>query len=149
MEPARPHTSVSTPGRPLAALRRDDGSMSLLVLVTVVALFAIAALVIDGGGKLRARAHAEGAAHEAARAGGQAVNAGQAISGDGITVDRNAAVAAARSYLAAAGVSGTVRVSEDGSALEVRVSETYDPLFWAGGGWAVTGTGSADLVYRG
>ncbi|TGB15553.1 hypothetical protein E2651_02555 [Streptomyces sp. MZ04] len=123
--------------------------MTLFVLVTITALFAVAALVVDGGGKLRARAHAQGVAHEAARAGGQAVDAGKAISGDGITVDRNAAVAAARAYLSSAGVSGTVQVGENGATLDVTVSETYDPVFWGGGGWTVTGKGSADMVYRG
>ncbi|WP_424892299.1 pilus assembly protein TadG-related protein [Streptomyces sp. XH2] len=132
-----------------AARRNDDGAMSLFVLVTIVGLFAIAALVIDGGGKLRALTHAEGVAQEAARAGGQAIDAGKAISGQGITVDRNAAVAAARSYLTAAGASGTVTVSDDGAALKVTVAETYSPKFLPGGGWSVTGRASADLVYRG
>jgi hypothetical protein len=134
---------------PLRWWRRDDGSMSLFVLVTVVGLFAVAALVVDGGGKLRALNNAEGVANEAARAGGQAVDAGKAISGEGITVDRNAAVAAARSYLAQAGVSGTVRVSADGASLQVTVIENYSPLFLPGGNWSVTGKGNADLVYRG
>ncbi|MFF4531561.1 pilus assembly protein TadG-related protein [Streptomyces sp. NPDC001407] len=133
----------------LAAARRDDGAMSLFVLVTIVGLFAVAALVIDGGGKLRALSHAEGVAQEAARAGGQAIDAGKAISGQGITVDRNAAVAAARSYLSAAGASGTVTVSDDGASLKVTVSETYSPKFLPGGDWSVSGRASADLVYRG
>lgn len=123
--------------------------MTLFVLVTVVGLFAVAGLVIDGGGKLRALTHAEGVAFEAARAGGQAIDAGKAISGEGITVDRNAAVAAARSYLSQAGVVGEVRVSDDGASLQVTVSEHYDPMFLPGGGWTVTGEGSADLIYRG
>jgi len=143
----------STSRRPAAALarrwRQDDGSMSLFVAMTIVGLFAIAALVIDGGGKLKALNHAEGAANEAARAGGQALDAGKAISGEDITVDRNAAVAAARSYLARAHVSGSVRVSDDGSSLHVTVHETYDPLFMPGDNWSVSGSGSADLVYRG
>ncbi|MFD8416896.1 pilus assembly protein TadG-related protein [Streptomyces sp. NPDC059650] len=144
-----------TPARtPLArrirrALRDDRGSMSLFALVTIVALLAVAALVIDGGGKLRARTHAEGVAHEAARAGGQAVDAGKAIAGRGVSVDRNQAVAAARTYLSRAGVTGSVSVSEDGGSLQVTVSESYHPLFLGGGSWSVTGHGSANLVYRG
>ncbi|WP_328373185.1 hypothetical protein OG800_49835 (plasmid) [Streptomyces sp. NBC_00445] len=122
--------------------------MSLLVLGTVVGLFAIAALVIDGGGKLRTLNHAEAVANEAARAGGQAIDAGKAISGEGITVDRNAAVAAARAYLARAGVSGSVQISDDGAALMVTVHEAYTPVFLLGWDGTVTGTGSADLVYR-
>ncbi|MFD0437266.1 pilus assembly protein TadG-related protein [Streptomyces chartreusis] len=131
------------------ALSNDRGSMSLFVLVTVVALFLVAALVYDGAGKLRALTRAEGVAHEAARAGGQAVDAGKAISGGGVSVDRNAAVAAARTYLNREGVSGTVSVSEDGGSLEVTVTESYHALFLAGASGSVTGHGSANLVYRG
>ncbi|MEU9254535.1 pilus assembly protein TadG-related protein [Streptomyces sp. NPDC048270] len=131
------------------ALSSDRGSMSLFVLVTIVALLAVAALVVDGGGKLRARTHAEGVAHEAARAGGQAVDAGKVISGGGVSVDRNAAVAAARSYLSNAGVSGSVSVSEGGGSLEVTVTEHYQPVFLGSGSWSVTGQGRASLVYRG
>ncbi|MER6196066.1 hypothetical protein ABT234_01625 [Streptomyces sp. NPDC001586] len=131
------------------ALRDDRGAMSLFVLVTVVALFTVAALVYDGAGKLRALTHAEGVAHEAARAGGQAVDAGKAISGRGVSVDRNAAVAAARTYLSREGVSGTVTVSEDGGSLQVTVTESYHALFLGGASGSVTGRGSANLVYRG
>ncbi|MEU5958180.1 pilus assembly protein TadG-related protein [Streptomyces sp. NPDC047525] len=130
-------------------LRADRGSMSLFALVTIVALLAVAALVVDGGGKLRARTHAEGVASEAARAGGQAVDAGKVISGQGVSVDRNAAVAAARTYLSRAGATGSVQVSGNGDSLEVTVTETYQPLFLGGGDWSVTGQGSADLVYQG
>ncbi|MEU0214369.1 hypothetical protein RI578_41060 (plasmid) [Streptomyces sp. BB1-1-1] len=131
------------------ALRDDRGAMSLFVLVTIVALFLVAALVYDGAGKLRALTHAEGVAHEAARAGGQAVDAGKAISGQGVSVDRNAAVAAARTYLSREGVNGSVRVSEDGGSLEVTVTETYTALYLGGASGTVTGTGSANLVYQG
>ncbi|MCX4624564.1 hypothetical protein [Streptomyces albogriseolus] len=131
------------------ALRNDRGAMSVFALVTIVALFAVAALVYDGAGRLRALTHAEGVAHEAARAGGQAVDAGKAIAGEGITVDRNAAVAAARTYLSHAGVSGTVSVSEDGGSLEVTVTESYRAVFLSGASGSVTGHGSANLVYKG
>ncbi|MFF9458060.1 hypothetical protein [Streptomyces flaveolus] len=131
------------------ALRDDRGAMSLFVLVTVVALFLVAALVYDGAGRLRALTRAEGVAYEAARAGGQAVDAGKAISGGGISVDRNAAVAAARNYLSHAGVSGSVSVSEDGGSLEVTVFGSYRAVFLGGASGAVTGHGSANLVYQG
>ncbi|MFJ5851098.1 hypothetical protein [Streptomyces sp. NPDC092903] len=131
------------------ALHDDRGGMSLFVLVTIVALFAVAALVYDGAGKLRALTHAEGVAHEAARAGGQAVDAGKVISGGGVTVDRNAAVAAARTYLSREGVTGSVTVSENGGSLEVTVTETYHALYLGGASGTVTGKGSANLVYRG
>ncbi|MFJ8015006.1 pilus assembly protein TadG-related protein [Streptomyces sp. NPDC096339] len=123
--------------------------MSLFFLVTIVALLAVAALVVDGGGKLRARTHAEGVAQEAARAGGQAIDAGRVIAGGGVSVDRNAAVAAARSYLSSAGVAGSVSVSDDGGSLQVTVNENYQPVFLGSGNWSVTGHGRASLVYRG
>ncbi|MGV2915601.1 pilus assembly protein TadG-related protein [Streptomyces alfalfae] len=145
MTPARPDFA----SRIRRALRDDEGSMSLFALVTVVALLAVAALVIDGGGKLRARTHAEGVAFEAARAGGQAVDAGKVISGQGVSVDRNAAVAAARAYLSRADATGSVQVTGNGQSLEVTVTESYRAVFLGGASGSVTGHGSADLVYQG
>jgi hypothetical protein len=107
------------------ALRNDRGAMSVFALVTIVALFAVAALVYDGAGRLRALTHAEGVAHEAARAGGLVT------------------------YLSHAGVSGTVNVSEDGGSLEVTVTESYHAVFLGGASGSVTGHGSANLVYKG
>ncbi|MFD0332176.1 hypothetical protein ACFQZC_38250 [Streptacidiphilus monticola] len=75
----------------------------------IIGIFAVLALVVDGAGRLQALAKAEGTAQEAARAGAQALDVGQAIQGQGFTVDTSGqAAAAARAYLTQAGVTGTV-----------------------------------------
>ncbi|MET9396120.1 pilus assembly protein TadG-related protein [Kitasatospora sp. NPDC002965] len=127
--------------------RGDGGAISLFVAVCAVVIMLLLALVVDGAGKLSALNHAESAAQEAARAGAQSVNAGQAISGGGITVDRAAAQNAALAYLKSAGASGTVGWGGDGSII-VSVTQTYQPLLWPGSS-TVTGRGSAALIVQG
>ncbi|WP_153470657.1 pilus assembly protein TadG-related protein [Streptomyces kaniharaensis] len=127
--------------------RSDRGSISLFVAVSAATIMLLIAFVIDGAGKLRSLNHAESAAQEAARTGAQAVNAGQAISGGGITIDRNAAQNAALSYLRSAGATGTVTWGAGGS-INVAVTETYHPYFWPGD-MTVTGHGSATLIVQG
>ncbi|MDH6130507.1 pilus assembly protein TadG-related protein [Kitasatospora sp. GP82] len=125
----------------------EEGSITLFVAVAMVCVFLVIALVVDGGGKLRALNHAQASAQEAARAGADTVNTGQAISGDGITIDREAAQRAATAYLAHAGVTGTVSWGGDGSIV-VDVTEIYTPVSWPGTA-AVTGHASAKLIVQG
>jgi Flp pilus assembly protein TadG len=125
----------------------EQGSLSLMLAIVAVAIFAVLALVVDGGGRLQALAKAEGTAQEAARTGAQSLNYGQAISGNGFSVDTTGgAVAAAQAYLRQAGVSGTV--TPQGNRLDVTVTATYSPVFPFFGAWQVTGHGSAQLVYQ-
>lgn len=125
----------------------DQGSLSLMLAIVAVAIFAVLALVVDSGGRLQALAKAEGTAQEAARTGAQSLNYGQAISGDGFNVDTTGqAVTAAQAYLRQAGVTGTV--TPQGNRLDVTVTATYAPVFPFFGAWQVTGHGSAQLVYQ-
>nr|BEK71498.1 hypothetical protein KPHV_87250 [Kitasatospora purpeofusca] len=124
------------------------GAMSLLVAVVAVALLAGVALIVDGGGKLRAVSKAEATANEAARSGAQAINVGSAIAGDGIVIDREAALRAARSYLASAGVTGTAELSSDRRSIVVTVTATYRGVLIPGS-WQIGGHGSAALVVQG
>ncbi|MFC5911469.1 hypothetical protein [Streptacidiphilus monticola] len=118
-----------------------------MVAVVIIGIFAVLALVVDGAGRLQALAKAEGTAQEAARAGAQALDVGQAIQGQGFTVDTSGqAAAAARAYLTQAGVTGTV--TPDGDHLDVTVTAAYRPVFPFFGTWSVTGHGSAQLVYQ-
>ncbi|WP_327071863.1 hypothetical protein [Kitasatospora sp. NBC_01302] len=126
----------------------DRGSISLFVVTAVIAIFAVIALVADGADKLSALNHAQSTAQEAARIGADSVSAGAAISGDGITVDRNAAQRAATAYLQQAGVAGSVSFGSDGSII-VDTSTTFTPMFWPTGGGTVTGHASAKLVVQG
>jgi Flp pilus assembly protein TadG len=129
--------------REIRARRDDDrGAIALFVVVFTVALLAAVGLVVDGGGKVRALQRADEAAREAARAGSQMLDVPAAVRGNGISIDSAAAARAARAYLDAAGVYGTVTV--EGSAVHVSTSVTYQPVFLgAAGVGPITVTGSA------
>lgn len=118
-----------------------------MLALLMVAIFAVLALVVDGGGRLQALAKAEATAQEAARTGAQSLDYGQAIEGNGFSVDADGgAVTAAQAYLHQAGVTGTV--TPDGNRLQVTVTATYSPVFPFFGSWQVTGHGSAVLLYQ-
>ncbi|WP_060903236.1 pilus assembly protein TadG-related protein [Streptomyces europaeiscabiei] len=128
----------------------DRGGVTVFVAVCVVALIGIIGVAVDGGSKMRATERADYLAGEAARAGGQAIDPAQAIPGEAIVVDPQAAVAAARAYLAAAGVGGTVSVSGDGTTLTVTVADAYETKFLPVvgiGSLAVTGHATATLLH--
>jgi len=132
-------------------LRRDDGGVAVFVAVCVVALLGIIGLVLDGGGKLRATERADAVAFEAARAGGQAIAPGAAVSGDAIRVDPQAAAAAAYAYLGRAGVSGKVSFTENNARVVVTVTDSYATKFLPVvgiGSMAVSGHGSATLLHK-
>jgi hypothetical protein len=125
----------------------EDGAVSLFVIVVVVALIAAIGLVVDGGGKIRALERADEAAREAARAGSQMLDVPSAVRGEGVRIDPAGAARAARAYLAAAGVDGSVTV--EGNAVQVSTSVTYEPVFLSVAGvgpMTVTGTASARPV---
>jgi hypothetical protein len=107
----------------------DQGQISLLVLVLTIAVLAMIGLSVDGGGKIRALQRADNLAAEAARAAGQALQAAQAIQGGPKIIDPDAGVAAARAYLAATGVTGTVTVWPDRRHVTITVTITYQTRF--------------------
>lgn len=120
---------------------REDGSVTLLLVVAVLALFAAVGLVVDGAGKIRALQRADDVAAEAARAAGQAVGA-SAVQGRPGVLDTTRAAQAARAYLRAAGVTGDVQVR--GATVRVTTTVTFRPvLLGAAGVGPVTLTGSA------
>lgn len=128
----------------------DRGGISVYVAICTVALLGIIGLVVDGAGKLRATERADAVAIEAARAAGQAIDGGQAVPGDAIVVDPDAARAAARSYLKQAGVPGAVSVSADGRTLTVTINTSYETKFLPVvgiGSMSVRGHGKAQLVH--
>lgn len=93
-----------------------------MVAVLAVALLALGALVFDGGQILTARREANNLARQAARAGAQELDVGQARVGI-FTLDPGAADAAARAYLADVGVS-PISVQVTGDRVEVTVELT-------------------------
>ncbi|MFI6494301.1 pilus assembly protein TadG-related protein [Streptomyces sp. NPDC050564] len=136
--------------RPFAGHVDDRGGVTVFVAICVVALLGIIGVAVDGGGKMRATERADFIATEAARAGGQAIDPAQAVPGNAITVDSQAAQAAAQAYLRSAHMAGTVAVSADGKTLTVTTTGSYDTKFLsvAGiGSLSVTGHGTATLLH--
>ncbi|MEU1273596.1 pilus assembly protein TadG-related protein [Streptomyces sp. NPDC005799] len=131
--------------------RRDQGGMELFYAGTVLIAFLIVGLVIDGGLALDRMSDADYVAQEAARAGAQQIDPGQAITGEAIVVDPDAAQAAARSFLDSEGVDGDVAIAEDGQSLTVTVRAAYHPYFASligVGEMFVTGHGTATLLHQ-
>jgi len=128
----------------------DRGGVTVFVAVCVVALIGIIGISVDGGSKMRATERADYVAGEAARAGGQAIDPAQAITGTAIVVDPQDAQAAAQAYLRSAGATGSVSVSGDGKTLNVTVTDSYATKFLPVvgiGSLAVTGHGEATLLH--
>jgi Flp pilus assembly protein TadG len=128
-----------------ATLRGDRGRVSVFVAGTMPMMLLFMALMWDASGYLRAVHRADYIANEAGRAAGQAVNLPLAVTGEQIVVDPDAATVAAQAYLADAGVSGQVLVSEDGRQVSVTVHVPYDPLLLGSFGFGpYTAEGQAD-----
>ena len=128
----------------------DRGGVTVFVAGCVIALIGIIGFAVDGGSKMRATERADYIAGEAARAGGQAIDPADAISGRAIVVDPQAAAAAAQAYLRSVGATGTVSVSGDGKTLTVTVTGSYDTKFLSVvgiGSLSVTGHGKAILLH--
>jgi Flp pilus assembly protein TadG len=126
----------------------DRGSVSVFFVVAAIAMLVLIGLVVDGGGKIRYLQRADAAAAEAARQGGQAIEAAPAVQGQGVQVDAEAARVAAQDYLNKAGVDGSVTIA-GGSTLEVQTSMTYTPIFLSlvgVTGMPVTGRASVRLA---
>lgn len=130
----------------IGARRRDErGAASVLFAVIALALFAVVGLVVDGGAGLRANRAADHAASEAARAASQHITGG-AISGSPPRLAGPAAAAAARSYLDAAGVSGTVNIRGDTVHVSTTTTEPTVILSVLGFRSSITATGEATVA---
>lgn len=124
---------------------RDHGRVSVFVAAAMPMLLLFMALMWDASGYLRAMHRADNIANEAARAAGQAIDIPLAVTGERIVVDPAAAEVAAGAYLADAGVTGDVTVSEDGRQVSVTVAVPYPPLFLGAFGFGpYTAQGQAD-----
>ena len=109
--------------------RDESGSVTLFFVVASLALFAMLGLVVDGTTKIRALQQADGAAEEAARAAGQVINLPDAVRGGPAVADPDRAVQAARDYLHAADLTGTIRLEDGGRAIAVDVPVTRPTVF--------------------
>lgn len=147
---SRVHASRAWLVRRIQAAGTDRGSVSIFIAISVVGLLLIVGLVADGGLKVRAVQQADALAAEAARAAGQVIDAPAAVGGTAVRVDRQGASDAAHTFLAAAGVPGTVNISPGGQAIEVAVTITRPTAFLSLIGItqvSVTGHASVSLVH--
>ena len=120
---------VRRPSRSRQELGRDErGSVSLFAVTAAAGMVILAGLAVDLGGQVHARQHAVDVARQAARAAGQQLQPAPAIRGDALRTDPQRAVAAARSYLAAADVAGTVSL-RGGTAVTVTTTASYPTVF--------------------
>ncbi len=127
--------------------RGEEGQVTAFVVGTVLALFLLGGLVIDGGYTLAARRRAFDEASAAARAGAQALDVQEFRSSGRHLLDPAAAERGARSFLAATGQRGSVEVTGDRVAVEVVVSQPMAMLRIVGlSQITVTGRGKARLA---
>lgn len=128
--------------------RNEQGSISIWVVTATIVMMTLVGLAVDLGGQVHAQQRAHDVAAQAARAGGQQVEAAPAVEGRYVALDTAAARRAAEQYLAAAGVEGTVTIT-GGTTLVVRVTDIYEPTFLSMvgiGDLTVTGDASARLI---
>lgn len=129
-------------------MRSNDerGSVSLWLVTSTFVMMVLVGLAVDLGGQVHAKQQAHDVAAQAARTGGQQVQAAPAIEGRYLSVDATAAQVAALHYLDAAGVVGTASIS-GGDTVTVHVTDSYSPTFLSFlGDLTVTGEASARIV---
>ena len=112
-----------------SAKARDAGNASIILVLIMPALFAVAGLVVDGGRAINARQRAADQAEQAARAGADALDVNAVRAGAALVLDPLAARAAAEHHLDASGATGTVAVSQ--STVSVTVTATTATAFLA------------------
>ena len=104
--------------------QQERGSATPFILILAVGLLIMVGLVVDGGGQVNAKDQANSVAQSAARAA--VVNISDATGGTPV-IDSARAQAAAQTYIAAAGKTGTVIIN--GNNVTVTVTSTYQTVF--------------------
>jgi hypothetical protein len=105
----------------------DAGRVSVFLAIAFFGVLAVIGVAADVPGLWAAMLHTSNVATEAARAAGQAIDVEHTATTGQHQVDPAAAVAAAHDYLHAAGVDGTVTLSEDLTEITVSVTYQYEP----------------------
>ena len=134
-----------------SGLRHDErGSVSIWAVLIVAAFTLIAGISVDLTGQINAKMRATDIAAQAARIAGQQVDADTLMSGQPTTrVNPARAGSAALTYIAGAGMTGTVTTEPGGRQLQITTTARYQPLFLGSiglGPFTVTGASTARLV---
>jgi Flp pilus assembly protein TadG len=98
----------------------DSGQVTAFVVILTIALVGFAGLVLDAGMALSAKVQALDAAQAAARAGAQQLDLTEYREHNIAQLDPPRAEAAARSWLASAGLDGTVTATTDTVTVTIR-----------------------------
>jgi hypothetical protein len=85
-------------------------------------------IAVDLTGQVHAQQHARDVAFQAARVGGQQLEGGSAIRGEGAQANAHQAAVAAQTYLASTDMTGTVSVP-GGDVVVVRTDDVYETKF--------------------
>jgi Flp pilus assembly protein TadG len=126
----------------------ERGSISIWLVTTGFAMIVLVGLAVDLGGQVHAQQHARAVADQAARTGGQQLDAAVAVRGEGASPTPTCARQAATAYLTASGLTGTVAVT-GGTTVTVNVRDTYPTTFLGIIGitsMTVTGHGQARIT---
>lgn len=107
---------------------RDRGSISIWIATGGLVMIVLVGMAVDLGGQVFTQQHARDIARQAARVGGQQIQAAPAIRGERVVADPAAAVRAATMYLAASDVTGTVTVT-GGDTVVVNTTAVYATKF--------------------
>ena len=110
-------------------LERERGSVTIWIITSATAMILLVGLAVDVGGQVHAKQRAQDIAVEAARAGGQQLQAPTAVRGRGAVADPGQAISAARNYLAGTSdVTGTASVS-GANTITVNTTSRYETKF--------------------
>ncbi|WP_304622410.1 pilus assembly protein TadG-related protein [Phycicoccus sonneratiae] len=113
---------------PMRGCRDERGSISLWLVTTGFTMIVLVGLAIDLGGQVHTQQRAHAVAAQAARVAGQQLQPGPAIRGEGTTASPAQAVKAARTYLTASGLTGTVQIRA-GKTITVDTRDVYATKF--------------------
>jgi Flp pilus assembly protein TadG len=109
--------------------RRDKGSVTIWLALASFVMIVLVGVAVDLSGQVYAQQHARDIAAQAARTAGQQIDASLGVRGIGAQTNTAEAIAAATSYIAAAGLEGDTSVTGGGTTITVRVVDTYETKF--------------------
>ena len=109
--------------------RRDKGSVTIWLAVASFVMIVLVGVAVDLSGQVYAQQHARDIAAQAARTAGQQIDASRGVRGIGAQTNTAQAIAAAKSYIAAAGMEGDASITGGGTTITVSVVDTYETKF--------------------
>jgi Flp pilus assembly protein TadG len=109
--------------------RRDKGSVTIWLALASFVMIVLVGVAVDLSGQVFAQQHARDIAAQAARTAGQQIDASLGVRGIGAQTNTAQAIAAAKSYIAAAGMEGGATITGGGTTITVSVADTYETKF--------------------